>query len=217
MVKKKYTFLLSGIDVLEIHKRYDIQVSTQITSITDLLGSVKIENSINSEVSMINHLSKQDIQSYQNMKCVRCHNKSDELPIGCPIKYHFDKEIVEVPSFFSDNVTPTIHNKDKGWYEIDGIFCSVNCCRAFILDNKHNTLYSDSQTLLYKLYQDIYGTSTHEIVPAPSWRLLMEYGGHLSIQEFRDESSSMEYKFNDYLHIPYYQSVGYIYDKKNRL
>ena len=90
------------------------------------------------------------------------------------------------------NCTININNKD--YYSTDGIFCSFNCCKAFIKDNKHNKLYENSDMLLNKLYQDMYNVKCIVINPAPHWRLLVEYGGYLTIQQFRDNFNKTTYE-----------------------
>ena len=90
------------------------------------------------------------------------------------------------------NCSINIFNKD--YYSTDGIFCSFNCCKAFIKDNKHNKLYENSDMLLNKMYQDMYDVKTIVINPAPHWRLLNEYGGYLTIQQFRDNFNKTTYE-----------------------
>jgi hypothetical protein len=90
------------------------------------------------------------------------------------------------------NCSINISNKDH--YSTDGIFCSFNCCKAFIKDNKHNKLYENSDILLNKLYQDMYNVKTIVINPSPHWRLLIEYGGYLTIQQFRDNFNKTTYE-----------------------
>jgi hypothetical protein len=85
-----------------------------------------------------------------------------------------------------------INNKD--YYSTDGIFCSFNCCKAFIRENKHNKLYENSDILISKLYQDMYNVKNIVINPSPHWRLLIEYGGYLTIQQFRDNFNKTTYE-----------------------
>jgi hypothetical protein len=85
----------------------------------------------------------------------------------------------------------------KPSYHTDGIFCSFNCCRAYILDNQSSTLYHHSDTLLARMYTDVTGqVLAHPITPAPSWRLLSEYGGYLSIEDFRRGFHTVSHTFH---------------------
>jgi hypothetical protein len=78
-----------------------------------------------------------------------------------------------------------VHNN---YYETDGIFCSFNCCMAYIQENKSiNPLYTNSEMLLLQMYNMTNNSKENlEIVPAPDWRLLTDFGGHLTIEKFRE-------------------------------
>lgn len=88
----------------------------------------------------------------------------------------------------------TININHQDYYSTDGIFCSFNCCKAFIKENKHNKLYESSDVLLSKLYHDMYNVKNIVINPSPHWRLLIEYGGYLTIQQFRDNFNKTTYE-----------------------
>jgi len=137
--------------------------------------------------------------------------------IGCPIKCIPSRA---VKSYFSEisrekySISEPITEKrlenvskrnDKrfsiekyGYYETDGIFCSFNCCLAYIQSNKTDPLFRFSETLLLKMYNDINPSQTietlTEIVPAPHWRLLEEFGGHLNIEKFRASFNRVEWE-----------------------
>ena len=90
----------------------------------------------------------------------------------------------------------------KDYYETDGSFCSFNCCLAFIRDNRHNQLYQHSEELLMRMYVDVFHitvTNMGSINPAPSWRLLRDYGGCLSIDEFRASFQTHLYIDKEYV------------------
>jgi hypothetical protein len=137
-------------------------------------------------------------------------------PIGCPIRFlpskaykSYNSEISKEKYVISEPVSETradevrerqdnrLYVENKGEYECDGIFCSFNCCLAYINapENKHNPQYKNSERLLLQLYADINGKliSIKELIPAPHWRMLSEYGGSLSIQQFRDSFNKVEY------------------------
>ena len=64
-----------------------------------------------------------------------------------------------------------------------------------IQDNKHNNLYEHSDNLLIKLYKDMndHSIKNIKINPAPHWRLLKDYGGKLTIEEYRKTLNKIEY------------------------
>lgn len=84
---------------------------------------------------------------------------------------------------------------EKEYYETDGIFCSFPCCKAYINEFKgSNKLYEHSSFLLCKLYYDMYEIKNVNINPAPHWRQLREYGGDMSITQFRETFSKSKFQ-----------------------
>ena len=67
-----------------------------------------------------------------------------------------------------------IQTTNNTYYETDGVFCSFNCCKAYITENKQNTMYNNSEisTIKSVYFNTIMGTKTTVINPAPHWRLL---------------------------------------------
>lgn len=140
----------------------------------------------------------------KSMVCYWDHNPLVKTAIYCPIRYK-PKQIVKTYTSEISNEKYTIKENiptdqtvssacEDGMsvipeeYEVDGIFCSPNCCLAFILDNKHNKLYDQSEMLLYKNLT----ASAGAISPAPHWRMLKEYGGSMDIKDFRKSFKSNE-------------------------
>lgn len=111
-------------------------------------------------------------------------------------------------SIIKDKNKSNIKIDKDSYYETDSIFCSFNCCKAFILDNKHNVLYNYSEILLNKLLKDICLKSII-INPAPHWRLLTEYGGHLSINEFRENFNKITYTYHGI-----FKPIAHVYEEK---
>lgn len=99
-------------------------------------------------------------------------------------------------------------------YETDGVFCSFNCCKSWINDNKTKPNYSLSEMLLIKMYNAMMGTKNVSIVPAPHWRVLEQYGGHLNIIKFREGFNKVEYKMHGQTRpIPKCISLGTLYEE----
>lgn len=164
--------------------------------------------------------------------CYWCRHSFDTLPIGCPIKYEhsyvlkkFYSHITKNWYTLKENVTekqminyinqPNKYKMiNKNYYVTDGVFCSFNCCLAFINDNVHNKLYNNSLQLLMQYYFSIF-KKEFEIEPANSWRLLKEYGGEQTIEEFRDNFKKINY-VDHYIveNVPKQKSIGYVYEKK---
>jgi hypothetical protein len=115
-----------------------------------------------------------NIANYKKSNCWFCRNQIpyEWHPIGIPIKY-----------------------KHPDTFEVEGIFCSFNCIVAYI--NEHfDYRYKDSSVLLLMFYRKLMKTCSKltQILPSPSWKLLKEYGGHLSIDEYRKSLQCLDYK-----------------------
>jgi hypothetical protein len=203
-----------------------------VTTIQELQNISHIQSNIDDTniITMIDSIKKSQIE---RTFCFWCRNAFDGRPIGCPIRYvsskihkkcisDISKESYVINQSITEKSCMSYTPKDNelishGYYETDGVFCTFNCCLAWIEDNYHDPLYKNSSSLLLKLYTDIFKpTKIVKIFPAPSWRLLVDYGGTLSIENFRKS-------FNEY----YYQQqttqvksvvqtrpIGYIFKKE---
>ena len=194
------------------------------------------------QVSMIDFKSGNETDNLKYC-CYWCRNPFESRPIGCPIRYVSNKGIKKYYSEVSkdnyiikENITNSKRNlisendndlsifnhnnsiiniDKKEYYETDGVFCSFNCCKAFIKDNKHNNLYEHSEFLLSKLYFDMIGSKNVVINPAPHWRLLKDYGGTLNINQFRDNFNKNKYDFHGILKDnDIFKPIGCLYEEK---
>lgn len=183
-------------------------------------------------ISMVDLESSKEFQTTDNVyNCFWCRHKisSTVLAIGCPIKYvpsqilkTYYSEISRDNYTIKENITvkkaETMLEKNnsllalhtRNYYLTDGIYCSFNCCMSFIQDNKHNSLYSMSEMLLLKMYHDIYPTIVVSIDEAPHWRKLLEYGGDLTIEKFRESFNKIEHKPHGIM----FKSCGMLFEEK---
>jgi hypothetical protein len=105
-------------------------------------------------------------------------------------------------------------NKEE-YYQTDGVFCSFNCCKSFIKDNKHNRLYEQSEFLLIKMYNDVLSSKNMNINEAPHWRLLEEYGGNLTINQFRENFNKVSYEYHGIIkNENLYRSIALLFEEK---
>lgn len=111
----------------------------------------------------------------ESTKCWWCRNSFNTPAISLPEDY-FQKKFVCL-----------------------GHFCSFNCALSYNLELNDNKTWK-RKSLLFLLYQKTYN-KYQEINPAPSWRTLIEYGGNLTIEKFRENlvMNNTEYL---YLHPP---------------
>ena len=69
--------------------------------------------------------------------------------------------------------------------------------------------------LLVNMYNDMFLKQIKTIPPAPDWRTLTQYGGHLSINEFRESLDNVEYKNQGIMNdIPKQVSLATLFEKK---
>ena len=178
-------------------------------------------------VSMIDFSTKKELLPDNIYYCFWCRHKIDSVPLGCPIAYVTDTAVKNYYSEISkdnytikENITKNkmiendkINILQKKYFLTDGVFCSFNCKIAFINDNKKNNLYDNSMMLSTKMYNEIYGTNKINIIPAPHWRLLKNYGGNLTIEEFRKTFNTVEYEHHGIV-LPEFKPIGNLYEKK---
>lgn len=182
-----------------------------------------------------------------HIHCFWCRSEFSYKPISCPIDYiphrllkSYHSEITkdkyllresvsnhqvhviqqtsrEGMGYLTTNTSVSVQMRD--YYLVDGIFCSFNCCLSFIKDNKTNPLYCQSENFLMKIFFDIFGNNISPPKPAPSWRLLKKYGGHLTIEEYRKNFYKVEYIDIDNIMIPFpsCKPIGIVFEKKVKI
>lgn len=187
-------------------------------------------------ISMVDFTTKTEFPQSSVYDCFWCRNPIPRtvMAIGCPIKYiptqavkTYYSEISKDKYTIKENITSkrkTAISKtpndsldiiEKDYYLTDGIFCSFNCCMAYIEDNKHNSMYDMSEMLLLKMYHDFYPTKVQVIDEAPHWRKLKQCGGDLTIEEFRESFNKIDYQEHGFVsRIPKFQSLGVLFEEK---
>ena len=178
-----------------------------------------------------------------NINCFWCRHNFFTYPIGCPIQYvstqltkSYYSEITKDKYMIRENISVNkkkdvedlltkgiltdkkIHIQDKNYYLTDGFFCSFNCCLGFIEDNAHIPLYSESKVLLSRIFYSLFITDK-KIIPAPSWRLLENFGGHLTIDEFRKSYNKVEYLPLDNIitDLARFKPTGFLFEQKVKI
>tara|TARA_B100000902_G_scaffold347019_1_gene354074 strand:+ start:42 stop:743 length:702 start_codon:yes stop_codon:yes gene_type:complete len=95
----------------------------------------------------------------QDLKCYNCHHYFNDKPFYLPIDY-CDK---------------------KKRYKLFGNFCSPNCVKSYCINDKN---FQHKSYLVGQFYRKLFGCDFN-ITPAPSILNLKDYGGTLTIEEFR--------------------------------
>lgn len=137
---------------------YDSQDSKTI-KVVENPKLLNIEN-VNIKNININKIIIHDINTNINTKCWWCHNI-------------FITPAIQLPDDYYNNT-----------FFCSGHFCSYNCAKSYNL-NINDQLTWKRCSLLNLLYYQTY-MEYKEITPAPSWLILQEYGGKLTIDEFRN-------------------------------
>ena len=183
-----------------------------------------------SNISIINF----NQNSNKKYKCFWDHEiiPDNIIPLGCPINYCSDKlkknyfsEISQDNFCIKEDIISSkqklIKKEEinlsiikKNYYETDGIFCSFNCCVAYIQNNFHNPMYNNSYTLLLKFYNEIFNTKINKIEPAPHYRKLSYYGGDLCIYKFRESFNKICFKDHGIIKNPNIEPIGILYEKQ---
>lgn len=162
--------------------------------------------------------------------CFWCKHPFKTQGIGCPTKYVSSQAVKTYHSDISkdvytikENITP-LRRKSLGdqriavkiaeYYETDGVFCSFNCCQAWIDDNKHNKMYNQSSYLLMKIYKSITHAEIKSIISAPHWRLLENYGGNLTINNFRENFNKIDYEYQGISKLPKFFPLSTLFEEK---
>lgn len=212
----------------------DLSVNRNTPEIVSFVDEAK--KSHKCTISMIDFYTNKENNDTSHYHCFWCRHSIPEtvMAIGCPVKYvpsqavkKYYSEISKDHYTIKENITSkrkeTIskENNDRlqivnrDYYLTDGIFCSFNCCMAFIEDNKHTSLYDMSEMLLLQMYHNIYHAKVATIDIAPHWRKLSQYGGNLSIVEFRDSFNKIEYQDHGFVsRVPKFKSMGVLFEEK---
>ena len=94
-----------------------------------------------------------------DIKCYHCHHNFDNMPFYLPFQY----------------------SQVMDRYKLYGNFCSPNCVKAYALNSKN---FQNKTSIIGQFYRKLFGVE-FTIHPAPSIYLLRDYGGSLTIEEFR--------------------------------
>lgn len=113
-------------------------------------------------------------------------------PLGCPIKV-LDKEEAKI-------IAKKLNKTENHLFvKTEGIFCSLPCIKRYINNQIDSSYYKESLNLLSLMavsyYEDFFSDDGIQQIPeAPHWKLLKEYGGHLTIIEFRNMFGNYTFK-----------------------
>ena len=233
-VNQKYGFFLKN----TIKKDPEPTDTTKLTELNMAKGTPEVISFLDEskrlhtcQVSMIDFSSRSEVKLLR-YHCFWCRHPFNTNAIGCPIKYvssqavktyhsHITKDTYTIKENLTKNRRENLDQKDINirlgeYYETDGVFCSFNCCQSFILEHKHKRLYDNSAMLLMKMYNSFMNNNKYvKINPAPHWRTLKEYGGHMNIVKFRDGFNKIDYEYHGTTkQLPKFSPIASLYEEK---
>lgn len=233
----KYIIVLKNINAIDVilnnNKKFNTK-STQIevypneVNITSLVQEKsnrcmyfvdQYKNKVKYWVNMIDYTQNGSLPLYTNKPCWWHRSSFSTHPIGCPIKYSSHKEKgLEKERIERQFKIMNLNFEKNDFFETVGLFCSFPCIKAFIYDEMsrgNRVRYKDSLTLLSLLYEKIFGRKVF-IPKAPDFKVLKEYGGHLTPEEFQNSFGRLEYSETTNLRRPYMFSSS-VYIKETRI
>ena len=157
----------------EIIDNYDNNNNNNI--LADNLNKIKNHKT---KISKLQNSSKKILE--KNMKVMKYF--TDEFDSGNEILisqyrcYHCHHNFNNKPFFL-----PIDFNSELNRFKVTGNFCSPNCVKTYALNSK---IYQNRTYLIGHMYRKLFGPN-YIIKPAPPIQTLKEYGGKLSIKEFR--------------------------------
>ena len=155
-------------DSVFIKSEKDIKHQLISNSESDVNNEVeKIENDMLKLRTKLLKLTKNN-----NIEMFKSKFSSDTKCWWC--KNSFNTPVVGLPEIYFENKFHCI-----------GHFCSYNCALSYNIDINENVWKRTS--LLNLLYHKTYNTNI-AITAAPDWKQLNEYGGNLTIEDFRKNS-----------------------------
>jgi hypothetical protein len=203
----KTCFLLKNINVQKIIARYKLgaddsipQASTNIQDISS--GGAFFLDDAKSTHNVKFHTIDVSGNDLTGLNCYWDKNPTTGGR-GCPIDFVFSEKLNAIDTGFyslkkkQEDSTEIIEKKMEkmgieSYYITDGNFCSLNCMAKFINENSNNPLYKKSKMLMYKMKKELFD-NVSEIIPAPDWKELKEYGGEMTIEDFRKSFDSVEH------------------------
>jgi hypothetical protein len=160
--------------------------------------------------TFVDEMSKRTLGRNTNIQCWWCRQKHSNRPLGCPLKYvpnliisEYHSELIKgiriITSKLAYNEIPELTDDQRieyfDFYVSEGIFCSFNCCLAYINKNinENPSKYQFSINLLLECVMREFGNVL--ITPSRDWRALKNNGGFMDIIEYFKGFEKVEYNY----------------------
>ena len=86
--------------------------------------------------------------------------------------------------------------------------------QQYINENKKTSLYEQSSVLLSRIYNTLSSEKNVKITPAPSWRVLEDYGGNMNIDRFRESFNRVDFILHGTCDNTMYKPLGHVVEQK---
>ena len=122
--------------------------------------------------NLLKEFKKEDYPKKTNILCYHCCYKFKSQPISLPFLY------------------------ENGKFYVKYVFCSWECMKAY-----NSEMNSTNSSYIYSLIQLLYKQIESKVASinfAPPKCLLKDFGGHMTIDEFRKDNKSVHYNIIEY-------------------
>jgi hypothetical protein len=176
----------------------------------------RVSKSYHSEITKDRYVLRENITP-QQVRMLEAHQKRQQESQKGAMEGSSDSSSATTITDAESNIQYSLVDND--YYLMDGLFCSFNCCLAYIKMNQNNPLYTSCEALLNRIYYTVFGSRSLPLIEAPSWRLLKNYGGHVSIEEYRKNFYKVEYLSADNVIYPFPKSkcIGFLFERNIKL
>lgn len=137
---------------------------------------------------------------YTKKPCWSCHKPFKTHPLGCPIEHKTRKntnsEVFDnlISIFVKEGFDKEIIEK-YGYFETEGLVCSLPCMKNYLLDcyeRTKSTKYRNGLTLMTLMTVYLYDKII-KVQRSGGFRLLEDYGGHYTIEELRSSYGLLDF------------------------
>ncbi len=164
---------------------------------------IKSDNDFNNDMEVrvlrkkVEELNNRLAKYERNIKpsIIACDSNSNSYKCWWDTHYFTTPKIEMPESYFN------------GIFNCDGKFCSWECMMAYNI-NINDENISKRTSLIYLMYKKTY--NVYKIIkPAPSWKILAEFGGAITIDEFRINLTINNLEYN-YIKPPIISRISYV-------
>jgi hypothetical protein len=151
-------------------------------------------------------------------RCDHDHHTFSNNPIGCPMHYiNLEDNSLRVQTIFDKLKLKNLKFPPKSEIFItQKVFCSMNCLYTFIQEKRKTDIYYEKSitlfTLLLQKMEKIYGKNL-QVTATPPLETLICYGGHLTIDEFRNVNGRLIYELSRDIQTPLFFPAGEIIEE----